>query len=83
MNVTDYTHKFDYMAGVVERTPLEMLQCIAAPGDPAALELLQTIPHHAGEIRGTKMEVGTMNAHITATITRIMVAEDIEISFSL
>jgi hypothetical protein len=83
LNVTDYTHKFDYMAGVVDRTPLEMLQCIASRGEPAALELLRTIPHHNGKIRGTKLEVGTMTAHITDVITRIFVAEDIEIGFSL
>jgi len=80
--VNKFAHKFDYMAGVVERTPLEMLQCIASRGEPIALELLRTIPHHGGKICGTEMEVGAMTAHITDTITRIFVAEDIEIGFS-
>jgi hypothetical protein len=83
LDIDDFTHKFDYMAGVVERTPLEMLQCIASRGEPAALELLRSIPHHNGKIIGDEIEVGTITEHIRDVITRIMVAEDIEIDFSL
>jgi hypothetical protein len=83
MLITEFSHKFDRMAGVEEKTPLEMLQCMASRGEPNAIELLQTIPHHRGKAGRNLAEETAINAQIKDTITRIFVAADIEINFSM
>ena len=59
-----------------------MLQCLASQGEPSAMELLHTIPHHRTKVGRTPAEEMTINSQIKETITRIFVAQDIEIGFS-
>jgi len=82
MHIEDFIKSFPYMAGVEERTPLEMLQCLAVGGDPTAIELLHTIPHHRSKVGRTSAEEAAINAQIKETITRIFVVKDIELESS-
>jgi len=73
-----FEHNIGPYSGWLDRTPVGILEMMAARGQPDALEILRNIPHHAEKVGRSSEEELAINEQIKVVLARICTMVDLE-----